>query len=79
MVHSLTNRRANENYSMKIPESISLYFGEVCFLERSDANGCKVYLPGIIVGPYDIPFERLRSLCVTHYSNVRQIRFNLLL
>jgi hypothetical protein len=77
MDQSLTNRRTNENYFLTIPESVSHYFGEVCFLERSDPNGCKVYLPGIIVGPYDIPFDHLRSLCVTHYSNVRELRFYL--
>ena len=56
---------------LSIPQSVTNNFGELCFIERSDANNSKIYLPGMIVGPYDIPHERLRSMCYTHYSNVR--------
>jgi hypothetical protein len=58
-----------------LPSQISLLFGEIVFIERTHSCGSRFWYAGMVVGPYDIPFVALRTMCINMYRNVSIYNF----
>jgi len=61
----------SSDVSFRFPSFFSDVFGDLYFIKRFDANERLIWLCGIVVGPYDIPCEPLKSLSLAMYRNVR--------
>jgi hypothetical protein len=60
---------------IELPSNISSLYGELCFIERTHSCGKSLWYPGMIVGPYDIPLDHLKSVCISIYKNVSRLYF----